>query len=68
MDNSFKETLNDYENRTSVTSEFIPHNEKEYSVKCKIVENNQILFDLEVYAGSIEQAKLISEKCRKTIP
>lgn len=49
----------------SVTSEFIPHNENEYSVICKIVENNQILFQLQVYAGTREQAKSISENWNK---
>ena len=60
VDNTFKDTLVDIENKMSVTSEFIPHNENEYSVKCKIVENNQILFEINVYAGTREQAKLIS--------
>ena len=65
VDNTFKETLNEFEEKTSVTSDFIPHNENEYSVKCKIVENNQILFDLQLYAGSREQAKSISEYWNK---
>ena len=61
-DNSFKETLVDFENKISITSDFIPHSENEYSVKCKIVENSQTLFELQVYAGTREQAKLISDK------
>ena len=38
-----------------------PHNENEYSVKCKIVENNQTLFEVQVYAGTREQAKKIAD-------
>ena len=33
----------------------------EYSVKCKIVENNQTLFEVQVYAGTREQAKKIAD-------
>ena len=65
VDNTFKDTLVDIENKTSVTSEFIPHSENEYSVKCKIVENNQILFELQLFAGSREQAKAISDNWNK---
>ncbi len=61
VDNSFKETLGEFQNEVSVTSDFIPHSEHDYSVKCKIVENNQILFELQIYAGSREQAKAISD-------
>ena len=61
VDSNFKQTLEDFQNEVSVTSDFIPHSEKDYSVKCKIVENNQILFELQVFAGSREQAKAISD-------
>lgn len=62
VDNNFKEILGNIKNEVSITSDFIPHNENEYSVKCKIVENNQILFELQVFAGSREQAKAISDR------
>ena len=61
VDNSFKETLGEFENKVSITSDFIPHSENEYSIKCKIVENNQTLFELQVFAGTREQAKTISD-------
>ena len=61
VDNKFKETLDNFQNEVSISSDFIPHNENEYSVKCKIVENNQILFDLQFFAGSRDQAKKISD-------
>ena len=61
VDNNFKETLDEFQNEVSISSDFIPHSENDYSVKCKIVENNQILFELQVFAGSREQAKAISD-------
>lgn len=61
IDNTFKDTLNSFENKMSITSDFIPYNENEYSIKCKIIENNQTLFDLQLYAGSREQAKIICD-------
>ena len=65
VDNSFKETLGEFENKISITSDFIPHSENDYSVKCKIVENNQTLFELQVFAGTRDQAKLISDNWNK---
>ena len=65
VDNTFKNTLNDIKNKKSITSEFIPYNENEYSVKCKIVENDLTLFELQVYAGSRDQAKTISDNWNK---
>ncbi len=61
VDNTFKETLDSYKNEVSITSDFIPNSENDYSVKCRIVESNQVLFDLQVFAGSREQAKIISD-------
>ncbi len=61
VDNNFKNTLGEIQNEMSITSDFIPHSENDYSVKCKIVENNQTLFELQVFAGSREQAKAISD-------
>lgn len=62
VDNNFKETLGEIQNETAISSDFIPHSENDYSVKCKITENNQTLFELEIFAGSREQAKAISDK------
>ena len=65
VDNTFKDTLNKFEEKISVTSDFIPHSKNEYSVNCKITESNQNLFDLQLYAGSREQAKAISDNWNK---
>lgn len=61
IDNDFKETLGNIENEFSITAEYIPHNEKEYSVVCKIVENNKTLFELQTFAGSRDSAKSIAD-------
>ena len=61
VDNTFKETLGEIKNEISITTEFIPLNEKEYNVECKITENNQVLFKIELFAGTHEQAKKIAE-------
>ena len=38
---------------------FIPKNENEYTIKCKIVENNETIFEVKTFAGSRERAKRI---------
>lgn len=65
IDNHFKEVLNNIEDSVSITSEYIPHSENDYSVKCKIVENNNILFELQTFAGSREIAKSIADNWNK---
>ena len=59
IDTNLKENLNKVEESLSVTADFIPHSENEYSVQCKITENNTTLFQIETFAGSREQAKKI---------
>lgn len=57
IDNSFKENLEQIKNEFSVTAEFEPQAENEYTVKCKITEDTKVLFELQTFAGSGEQAK-----------
>lgn len=58
-DNVFKKELSSINNETSVSAEFIPKNENDYTIKCKIVENNEIIFEVKTFAGSRERAKKI---------
>lgn len=58
-DNMFKEELSSVTEETSVTAEFIPKNENDYTIKCKIVENNETIFEVKTFAGSRERAKKI---------
>ena len=56
-DNIFREELSSVTEETSVTAEFIPKNENDYTIKCKIVENNETLFEVRTVAGSRDRAK-----------
>jgi predicted transcriptional regulator len=60
-DKIFDEALSNIQEEASVTSEFIPKNENEYIVKCKIIENNETLFEVKTFAGSRERAKKITD-------
>ena len=59
VDNNLKESLDDIEDKYSISSDFTPIDENHFTVKCKIVENNNIMFELQTFAGSKEQAKSI---------
>lgn len=58
-DNIFKSEFNSIENESSIIAEFIPKNENSYTVKCKIVENNETIFEVKSFVGSRERAKKI---------
>ena len=60
-DNIFESELATIEEESSVVAEFIPKNENEYTVKCKIIENNETIFEVETYAGSRDRAKKICD-------
>ena len=45
----------------SVVSEFVPIDKNDFNVKCKIIENNRVLFEVNVFAGSPEHAKTICD-------
>ena len=64
-DNVFKKELSLINNESSVSAEFIPKNENDYTVKCKIVENNETIFEVKTFAGSRDRAKRIVEKKKK---
>lgn len=58
-DNLFKEELSSVTEESSVTAEFIPKNENDYTIKCRIVENNETIFEVKTVAGSRDRAKRI---------
>lgn len=58
-DNLFKKELSNIKKESSVTAEYTPKSENDYTVKCKIVENNETIFEVKTYAGSRERAKKI---------
>lgn len=59
VDSKFKENLDNIKDKSSVFAEYAPLSDKEFSIKCKIVENNITIFDLQAHAGSRQQAKQI---------
>ena len=61
----FNQEFSNIEDESSIISEFIPKNENEYIVKCKIVENNETIFEVKTFAGSRERAKHIVDNWNK---
>ena len=59
VDNNLKESLDDIEDKFSISSDYTPIDENHFTVKCKIVENNNIVFEIQTFACSKEQAKAI---------
>ena len=59
------EELESIEEEISIVSEFVPHSEKEFTVKCKVVENNKNIFEVSTFAASREQAKFISDNWKE---
>ena len=59
MDSLFKESFDTIENKSSISADYTPNGENNFTVRCKIIENNSSIFDLQVFAGSREQAKKI---------
>lgn len=64
-DNTLKQELVNIAEESSITAEYIPENEKDYTVKCKIIENNRTVFSVRTFAGSNEKAKQIADNWRK---
>lgn len=58
-DHIFKKEFATIEEESSVIAEFIPKNENNYTIKCKIIENNETIFEVKTFAGSRERAKRI---------
>lgn len=59
VDTNLKYTLDDVNEENSIVAEYTPINENYYNVTCKIMENNECLFEVKTFAGSREQSKHI---------
>ena len=57
-DTNLKPLLDDIEN-DNVIAEFTPKSEDHYTVNCKIMENNETIFEIKTFAGSRDEAKKI---------
>lgn len=60
-DTVFKEEIPIIQEESSIITEYVPKDENNYTVKCKIVEKNETLFEVSAFAGSRERAKQISD-------
>ncbi len=60
-DNIFKKEISNIAEESSVITEYIPKDEKNYTVKCRIVEKNETIFEVSTFAGSRDRAKQISD-------
>ena len=65
VDTNLKSSIEMFENAQSVVAEYIPKSENEYEVQCKIVENNEVIFDIKTIAYSREQAQNIVDNWKK---
>ena len=59
VDTNLKHALDNVNEENSIVAEYTPVNENYYNVTCKIMENNECLFEVKTFAGSREQAKQI---------
>lgn len=65
VDSTFKDNLLEIQDEFSVIAEFIPENENEYFVKCKLIENSKPMLDITLFAGSRIQANNIVNNWKK---
>ncbi len=66
VDSTFKESFDLIKDKYSISAEYTPITETDFSVTCKIIENNSTIFHLELNAGSREQAKKIVNNWNKS--
>lgn len=58
-DTNLKPILDSSEEEQSIVAEYTPLSENHYTIICKVVENNETVFEVKTFAGSREQAKSI---------
>lgn len=56
-DTHLKPIIDSSEEEQSIVAEYTPLNENHYTITCKVVENNETVFEVKTFAGSREQAK-----------
>ena len=65
VDTNLKSNIEMFENAQSIVSEYTPKSENEYEVVCKIVEENEVIFEIKTFAYSREQAQNIVDNWKK---
>lgn len=61
LDLIIRDLLNDVKTELMVSAEYIPESDNKFMTKCKISENHQTLFEVQVLCDSQAQAKKIAE-------
>lgn len=56
VDQIIKGELKEIQNESAIKAEFIPLSENQFIVKCKIIENNIVIFEIQTLANTREQA------------
>ena len=56
VDETVKGELREIRNESAIRAEFIPLSEKEFIVKCKVIENSVTVFEIQTFVASREQA------------
>ncbi len=64
-DHIFEKEFSNIEEEASIIAEFTPRDENDYMIKCKIVENNETIFEVKTIAGSRDRAKRIVDNWNK---
>ena len=64
-DKKKKKEFHMIEQAASISAEFIPKNENDYTIKCKVIENNETIFEVKTFAGSRDRAKRIVDNWNK---
>ena len=68
VDTNLKSNLEELENANSIVAEYMPRGENEYNVQCKIVENNEVIFEIRTLAYSTNQAQNIVNNWKNNAP
>ena len=64
-DNVFKKEFPSIADKTSIIAEFITKSENDYTIKCKVIEKNETIFEVKTFAGSRDRAKKIVDNWNK---
>ncbi len=65
VDTSFESNLKESSDEESITAEYTPINENDYTVTCKITEKHRTIFEISVFAGSRDEAKKIVDNWKE---
>lgn len=65
IDTNIKPIQKEIKEKVSVTADFEPKGNSNYFVSCKIIENNNIVFNIGILANSIEMANKITHNWKK---